>query len=53
MLQIGRTTYERGGRAFEHLQSFFRGDRYVYVAELGDPADEKSGVPAAAATTAR
>ncbi len=52
VLQIGRTTYERGGRAFEHLQSFFRGDRYVYVAELGDPAHEKA-LPAAVATTAR
>jgi len=52
VLQIGRTTYEKGGRPFEHLQSFFRGDRYVYVAELGDPADHKAGLASAGTTTA-
>ena len=52
VLQIGRTTYERGGRPFEHLQSFFRGDRYVYVAELGDRSEEKA-LLAAATSTAR
>jgi GntR family transcriptional regulator len=38
VLQIGRTTFEPGGRAFEYLASFFRGDRYVYYAELRDGA---------------
>ena len=52
VLQIGRTTYERGGRPFEHLQSFFRGDRYVYVAELGDRSEERA-ILAAATSTAR
>jgi GntR family transcriptional regulator len=49
VLQIGRTTYENGGRPFEHLQSFFRGDRYVYVAELGERAAERPALAAAAA----
>jgi GntR family transcriptional regulator len=49
VLQIGRTTYEKGGRPFEHLSSFFRGDRYVYVAEIGQRADERPALAAAAA----
>ena len=48
VLQIGRTTFERGGRPFEHLQSFFRGDRYVYVAELGERAEERLALATAA-----
>jgi GntR family transcriptional regulator len=48
VLQIGRTTFERGGRPFEHLQSFFRGDRYVYMAELGERADERLALAKAA-----
>jgi GntR family transcriptional regulator len=52
VLQIGRTTFETSGRPFEHLQSFFRGDRYVYVAELGERGAEAS-VLAVAATAAR
>lgn len=48
VLQIGRTTFESGGRPFEHLQSFFRGDRYVYVAELGERTDERRALVGAA-----
>ena len=39
-------------RPFEHLQSFFRGDRYVYLAELGGLADERASLTAVT-TTAR
>jgi GntR family transcriptional regulator len=31
---IQRTTFRRGDRPFEHLESFFRGDKYVFWAEL-------------------
>jgi len=31
---IQRTTFRRGERPFEHLESFFRGDKYVFWAEL-------------------
>src|SRR5215475_9364929 len=34
VLQIQRTTYDQSGRPFEYLESFFRGDKYVYYAEL-------------------
>jgi GntR family transcriptional regulator len=34
VLQIQRTTYDQHGRPFEYLDSFFRGDKYVYYAEL-------------------
>lgn len=34
VLQIQRTTFEPEGRPFEYLESFFRGDRYVFQAEL-------------------
>jgi GntR family transcriptional regulator len=34
VLQINRTTYDQHGRPFEYLESFFRGDKYVYYAEL-------------------
>jgi GntR family transcriptional regulator, N-acetylglucosamine utilization regulator len=40
VLQIRRTTYDAGGRPFEYLESFFRGDRYIYCAELRDEASE-------------
>jgi GntR family transcriptional regulator len=53
VLEIGRTTYERGGRPFEHLQSFFRGDRYVYVAELGERTEELPALAAAAGGAVR
>ncbi len=33
-LHIQRTTYDQEGRPFEYLESFFRGDKYVYYAEL-------------------
>jgi GntR family transcriptional regulator len=34
VLQIQRTTFDPQGRPFEYLESFFRGDRYVFQAEL-------------------
>jgi GntR family transcriptional regulator len=34
VLQIQRTTFDAEGRPFEYLESFFRGDRYVFQAEL-------------------
>jgi GntR family transcriptional regulator, N-acetylglucosamine utilization regulator len=34
VLQIQRTTFDSEGHAFEYLESFFRGDRYVFQAEL-------------------
>lgn len=34
VLQIQRTTIDTRGRPFEYLESFFRGDRYVFQAEL-------------------
>jgi GntR family transcriptional regulator len=34
VLQIQRTTFDADGRPFEYLESFFRGDRYVFQAEL-------------------
>jgi GntR family transcriptional regulator len=37
VLQIQRTTFDAQGRPFEYLESFFRGDRYVFQAELRNP----------------
>lgn len=34
VLQIQRTTFDRDGRTFEYVESFVRGDRYVFQAEL-------------------
>jgi GntR family transcriptional regulator len=34
VLQIQRTTYDAHGRPFEYLEALFRGDRYVFQAEL-------------------
>jgi GntR family transcriptional regulator len=34
VLQIQRTTFDAVERPFEYLESFFRGDRYVFQAEL-------------------
>jgi GntR family transcriptional regulator, N-acetylglucosamine utilization regulator len=47
VLQICRTTYDSSGRPFEYLESFFRGDRYIYYSELREGADQ--AVPPAAA----
>lgn len=33
-LHIIRTTYDQTGRPFEHVESYYRGDRYVFQAEL-------------------
>ena len=34
VLHIHRTTYDRDGRPFELVESFYRGDRYTFYAEL-------------------
>lgn len=34
VLSIVRTTFDQNGRPFEHVECFFRGDKYVYYAEL-------------------
>jgi GntR family transcriptional regulator len=37
VLQIQRTTFDNDGRTFEYVDSFVRGDRYVFQAELRRP----------------
>jgi GntR family transcriptional regulator len=34
VLSIVRTTFDQNNRPFEHVECFFRGDKYVYYAEL-------------------
>ncbi|GAC1346497.1 MAG: transcriptional regulator NagR [Ktedonobacteraceae bacterium] len=34
LLLMHRITYDRSGRAFEHVKSLYRGDRYKFVTEL-------------------
>jgi GntR family transcriptional regulator, N-acetylglucosamine utilization regulator len=34
LLLMHRVTYDQDGRAFEHVRSFYRGDRYKFVTEL-------------------
>ena len=34
VLRIEQTTFDRNGRPFEHLESFFRGDKFIFYAEL-------------------
>lgn len=34
VLHIDRTTFDQSGRPFEQVESFYRGDRYVFQAEL-------------------
>ncbi|MGZ9234568.1 MAG: GntR family transcriptional regulator, partial [Anaerolineales bacterium] len=34
VLHIYRTTFDQSGRPFEQAESFYRGDRYVFQAEL-------------------
>jgi len=34
VLRIEQTTFDRNGRPFEHLESFFRGDKFIFFAEL-------------------
>jgi GntR family transcriptional regulator, N-acetylglucosamine utilization regulator len=43
VLRIQRTTFEREGHPFEHLESFFRGDRYIFYAELLEQSRELVG----------
>jgi GntR family transcriptional regulator len=40
VLQIQRTTYDPQGRPFEYLEALFRGDRYVFQAELRSQIQE-------------
>jgi GntR family transcriptional regulator len=46
VLQINRTTYDQHGRPFEYLESFFRGDKYVYYAELQNEGSQELESPA-------
>jgi len=48
VLQICRTTYDASGRPFEYLESFFRGDRYIYYSELREGSEQAAPLPAAA-----
>lgn len=34
VLQIQRTTFDAHGHPFEYPESYFRGDRYLFYAEL-------------------
>jgi DNA-binding GntR family transcriptional regulator len=34
VLHIHRTTFNRDGRPFEQVESFYRGDKYIFHAEL-------------------
>jgi GntR family transcriptional regulator len=34
VLRIEQTTFDADGRPFEHLESYFRGDKFILVAEL-------------------
>jgi GntR family transcriptional regulator len=34
ILSIVRTTFDQNDRPFEHVECFFRGDKYIYYAEL-------------------
>jgi GntR family transcriptional regulator, N-acetylglucosamine utilization regulator len=43
VLQIQRTTFNADGRPFEYLESFFRGDRYVFQAELTNQDGQLEG----------
>ena len=36
VLHIYRTTFDQSGRPFEQVESFYRGDRYVFQAELNN-----------------
>ena len=39
LLLMHRVTYDQNGRAFEHVKSLYRGDRYKFVTELHRKAD--------------
>ena len=46
VLHIHRTTYDRAGRPFELVESFYRGDRYTFYAELhGDGLPRNTNQP--------
>jgi GntR family transcriptional regulator len=48
VLRICRTTFDAAGRPFEYLESYFRGDRYIYYSELREGADQTAPTPVAA-----
>lgn len=41
VLRMIRVTYDQDGRPFEHTESFYRGDRYIFRVELVALAEEK------------
>ena len=46
VLQIQRTTFDTAGRPFEWLESYFRGDRYVFFAEMANDEAKSARPPA-------
>ena len=44
VLRIEQTTFDAEGRPFEHLESYFRGDKFILMAELRN--DVPPGAPA-------
>jgi GntR family transcriptional regulator len=53
VLQIRRVTFEAEGRPFEYLESYFRGDRYIFYAELQEAGAGFREDDAAGLSTAR
>jgi GntR family transcriptional regulator len=50
VLRIEQTTFDAEGRPFEHLESYFRGDKFILMAELrNDGASAATEAPLAAA----
>jgi hypothetical protein len=45
VLQIQRITLDAAGRPFEYQEAYFRGDRYVFSAELTEQAGERGPAP--------
>jgi GntR family transcriptional regulator len=43
MLHMIRVTYDQDDRPFEHTESFYRGDRYVFHVELVNAGDRTAG----------
>ena len=47
VLRIEQTTFDAEGRPFEHLESYFRGDKFILVAELRNGGRmQRNGAPA-------
>ncbi|MPY90150.1 MAG: UTRA domain-containing protein [Luteitalea sp.] len=45
VLRIDQTTHDQRGRAFEYMESFFRGDKFVFFAELTNHSSRKGQGP--------